>query len=352
MKIIDSHRRPRRRGDRARPADRPEPRTLRALAPRLLEMAAGLRHSADVEAALRATTEVAARVTRSYQATLRLLDESGRRLLLSARAGPPLHRPGAGRFVVGEGFIGWVAVHRQPALSNRVERDPRFVIRQGQSWMPSGILAAPLLTRSDCIGVLSAARRDGRPYLPIDLQLLALVAELAVPHLEIARLKRLSESDPLTLLHNRRYLNERLPVLVEEAHRNDSPLSAVMVDLDHFKRVNDTYGHRVGDEVLVQAADRLRNSCRLSDVAGRSGGEEFVIVLPGTRRSEARAMAERIRGLFSEEPFASSAGPIRVTASLGVAELAAGESHAALLQRADEALYRAKGAGRNRVRCA
>jgi diguanylate cyclase (GGDEF)-like protein len=342
----------RRRGDQARPPRPAAPCTLKSLAAQLLELAAELRRSSEVDSALRAVTEVAARVTRSYQASLRLLDESGRRLLLSARSGPPLHRRGFGRFVVGEGFIGWVALHREAAMTNRVERDGRFVIRRGQSWMPSGILATPLLARRACIGVLSASRREGAPYRPLELQLLSLVAEISVPRLENARLKRLSESDALTLLHNRRHLDERLPLLIEESRREGHTLSAVMVDLDLFKRVNDTYGHRVGDEVLVEAADRLRQSCRLTDLPARWGGEEFVVVLPDTRRTEARAMAERLRELLAAEPVPTAEGPVSITASLGVAQLGAGEGQTGLLERADEALYRAKRAGRNRVRCA
>ena len=136
-----------------------------------------------------------------------------------------------------------------------------------------------------------------------------------------------------------------------KARREGRALSAVMVDLDRFKRVNDAFGHRVGDEVLVEAADRLRQSCRLSDLPARWGGEEFLILLPDTRRSEARAMAERVRALFAEEAFPTSSGLIPVTASLGVAQLAAGEGQVGLLQRADEALYRSKRSGRNRVRC-
>jgi diguanylate cyclase (GGDEF)-like protein len=177
------------------------------------------------------------------------------------------------------------------------------------------------------------------------------VAELSAPYLEIARLRHLSESDPLTLLHNRRCLLERLPALVADCRQRGAPLSAVMADLDHFKQVNDSYGHPVGDEVLVEAADRLRQSCRLSDLPARWGGEEFLVLLPDTRRGEARAMAERIRELIGRQPFVTSAGPLRVTASVGAAELDADEGPSSLLQRADEALYRAKDSGRNRVRC-
>jgi len=325
------------------------PRGLATFTGKLLELTAALREGGSVDSSLQRVTTSAVELTGSYQGTLRLLDDSGRRLLLSARAGPPMHHRGSGRFLLGEGFMGWVVLHQHSARTNDPRRDPRFLVRQGQSWMPTALLAAPLLTPTRCIGVLSTARRERPGYRAVDLELLELIAGLSTPYLEIARLQRLNESDPLTLIHNRRYLDERLPLAIEEARRSGAPLSAAIVDLDHFKRVNDTHGHPVGDEVLVEVAERLRQSCRRSDLLARWGGEEFVVLFPGTSLREACVVAERIRLSIATPAFETSAGAVPLTTSLGVAELTAGEDGPALLARADQAVYVAKRAGRDRV---
>lgn len=155
-----------------------------------------------------------------------------------------------------------------------------------------------------------------------------------------------SRTDPLSGLANRRAFDETLKRKCAQARRNHKPLSLIMVDLDHFKRVNDEYGHPVGDEVLVQLAKLLQQGIREYDIAARFGGEEFAIVLPETAGIAARDLAERLRQTLHAETW-----PVpTVTASFGVAE-SAGDTCApdALIQLADEALYRAKETGRNRV---
>ncbi len=157
--------------------------------------------------------------------------------------------------------------------------------------------------------------------------------------------------DPLTGLWNH---NRIIEVLIEEMARNDrlgQPVSLVMLDLDHFKHVNDTYGHVVGDEVLRQIARRLERAIRVYDSVGRFGGEEFMIVLPGTDRAEAERAAERIRAEISHDPVPTTAGTLQVTGSLGVVTHRGERSIDAtgLLVAADDALYDAKGSGRDRV---
>ena len=170
-----------------------------------------------------------------------------------------------------------------------------------------------------------------------------------------AKIQLLSITDALVGTFNRRYLNEQLPREVERARRYDHAMSVVMTDLDQFKKINDEYGHQVGDEVLRQFAALSLGSIRnASDWIARFGGEEFVIVLPQTTAEGAAAVAEKIRGRCASQPFATSMGEILVTASFGVATLSDREESAqtaaeALLRRADDALYRSKREGRNRV---
>jgi diguanylate cyclase (GGDEF)-like protein len=173
-----------------------------------------------------------------------------------------------------------------------------------------------------------------------------------------ARLVRNGFTDVLTGWRNRRYLQNRLREELARCRRERSALTCLMIDVDHFKLINDLHGHLAGDEVLRQIARRIEGAIRGSDVAARYGGEEFVILLPGTDHDAGAALAERIRRAVAGKAFetASSAEPLSVTVSIGVAEHRAGgetEDHGVaglrLLARADVALYEAKAGGRNRV---
>jgi two-component system, cell cycle response regulator len=161
----------------------------------------------------------------------------------------------------------------------------------------------------------------------------------------------LALTDPLTGLSNRRHLEAHLKALIEQAKSLSQPLSVLMADIDHFKSLNDTYGHAAGDAVLREFAERLRRNVRAVDLVCRLGGEEFLIVMPDTTAELARHVGERVCSCIGEEAFRiDSATRVNATASVGLAtlEAAAGDADA-LLQRADEALYTAKRAGRNRV---
>jgi two-component system cell cycle response regulator len=159
-------------------------------------------------------------------------------------------------------------------------------------------------------------------------------------------------TDMLTGLHNRRYMDTHLGTLVDDANRRGKPLAALVLDIDYFKSINDTHGHDAGDEVLRDFAQRLRKSVRGIDLACRYGGEEFVVAMPDTDLSVASHVAERIRQRVAGEPFIIHGGArqIDVTLSIGLASLnPGGDTAGELLRRADQALYRAKRDGRNRV---
>jgi diguanylate cyclase (GGDEF)-like protein len=164
-------------------------------------------------------------------------------------------------------------------------------------------------------------------------------------------LREQATHDPLTGLWNRYALLEALEREHSRAARGGTPLAVIMLDLDHFKRVNDTYGHLAGDAVLRQTAKRMQAVVRSYDLVGRFGGEEFLIVLPGTSGANAAQLAERLRAAVAHEPVSQDLLRIPVTASLGVG--ASGPEPSGdpqtLIRVADEALYRAKERGRNRV---
>ena len=158
--------------------------------------------------------------------------------------------------------------------------------------------------------------------------------------------------DPLTGLHNRRYLASHLATLFEDASQRGKPLSILLIDIDHFKTVNDNHGHGAGDVVLREFADRIRRNTRGIDLACRLGGEEFVVVMPDCDLDKAVQVGERLRQCIAAAPFevGGKAGTLLVTASVGVAALeVAGDTPELILKRADQALYCAKRDGRNRV---
>ncbi len=162
-----------------------------------------------------------------------------------------------------------------------------------------------------------------------------------------------SIKDALTNIFNRRYFDQQLQQSFDRARRfTDEHFALVMLDLDHFKQINDTYGHDVGDKVLVEAAQRLQNLVRRNDVFARYGGEEFVILLARTSLNEARPLAERLRQCISEKPFVYGEISIDVTVSLGLADYQAKDPVSHLVKRVDNALYRAKINGRDRVESA
>ena len=160
-------------------------------------------------------------------------------------------------------------------------------------------------------------------------------------------ISRLADTDELTGLYNRRFFNGRLAALISAARRHQQPLSLIMIDLDHFKKINDTCGHAVGDQVLKEFARLLRELVRNEDIPARWGGEEFIIVLPYTDRLSAGATAERLRSALGQLRLDMVSS--KLSASFGVAGLAPDEEADSLIKRADEALYRAKQKGRDGV---
>ena len=169
-------------------------------------------------------------------------------------------------------------------------------------------------------------------------------------HLEVQRQKALV--DPLTGLPNRAAWSERLDHEVNAWHQRGNSLSLAMLDLDHFKRINDGYGHLAGDKVLKIIANVLRKRLRPSDFIARFGGEEFVLLMPDSSLSDALAVGEVLRAAIAACPFHFKGEPVTITVSMGVAQLQPSERSELALKRADEALYRAKAAGRNQVQAA
>jgi diguanylate cyclase (GGDEF)-like protein len=219
------------------------------------------------------------------------------------------------------------------------------------------ICVQPMKRDGEVIGALVAgwnSPTDMAAYSAPSMEVLASVGAHALHaawRLETVQLA--ARTDALTGLSNRRYLDEQLSRVLAEAGRYGDPASLILLDLDFFKQINDTYGHSVGDMVLKHVAETLLDGIRGVDLCARYGGEELAVLLPRTGQERAVDIAERLRSMVESRPFAVSGRSIRVTASFGVASFPlTAPSPSGLLSSADGALYRAKEEGRNRVRSA
>ena len=277
-----------------------------------------------------------------------MLDGSHSELLLGARSGAGAHsRPI--HFRRGQGIIGWVVEYKESLCLDDVTKDPRFVVAK-QGFPIRSMLCEPLWSAGQVIGVLSVSSPKRRAFGASDQLLARLLANCCTPPVERARLRRLAMTDDLTLAYNQRYLSPRVNEEIERARRSGQPLSILLLDLDHFKLVNDEHGHDVGDMVLRLFADRVRSIVRRVDVFIRRGGEEFLLVMPATALEQARNTAERIRRNLSDaELDVGAAKRVRQTVSIGAACWDFKESAEALQRRADVAMYAAKEQGRDRI---
>ena len=258
----------------------------------------------------------------------------------------------------------------QPVIIGDVGSDPLFVEVRAM-WAKNGIpvptqsvVALPFRMREEQCGVLYLRTVHGEaPLGRDDAQFADTVIKAAVAAIEKAhdfesvvsdkeRLEWLAATDALTGCLNRRALLEAVEREVDRARRYNLVLALLMVDLDHFKRINDTLGHLVGDTVLRQLGELLRRDARSVDAVARYGGEEFVILLPETAAHGAMIFADRMRQRIANFPFGDPARPVRITVSVGVACFPdpAVESPESFIALADAALYRAKADGRNVVR--
>jgi diguanylate cyclase (GGDEF)-like protein len=282
-----------------------------------------------------------------------LLDADRKRLLAKAAYGLRTERMHSLSFRVGEGVAGWVVERGEPALIDDVAADPRFVTLPLNQTPIAAMLCVPLLARGERVGVVTATSERPGAFDSTHLDLVRFIATTIALDIENVRLHRVAVTDPLTGAYNREFLMARLPQEIEAAIERDRTLSVAMVDVDHFKSVNDQYGHGVGDFVLAEVARRLRNAIRAGDLLVRYGGEEFLAVLPKADAGRAWEVGERMRQRVCERAFDVGDGlALLLRISVGIAQWRIGENMPDLIERADIALYGAKERGRNRVEVA
>ncbi|MBN1210134.1 MAG: diguanylate cyclase [Myxococcaceae bacterium] len=320
----------------------------------------------DVAHSLNATLELGElleRVTRLVVERLRipnfsimLLNPEG---LLEIRSAWPMHRGSEGlTFAIGEGACGRAAeTLRAVYLPDVSDRSSIFAKRNLVGGTDHGsLLAVPMVHTDKLLGVMNFQRPEVAGFSPEELELLMAVADQAATAVKNARLHaetvQLTMTDPLTGAPNRRHLFNRLEAELARAERYSSPLSILMVDVDHFKRLNDSAGHRAGDETLRVVSDVLRGRVRKVDTLARYGGEEFMVLLPQTSKADAVEVGEKLRrAVLETAALASPSQPTgHVTISIGVAcyPVDAADQET-LVDCADSALYGSKRGGRNKV---
>jgi len=240
-----------------------------------------------------------------------------------------------------------IQVEKRKLNPGQIRMDPKATLKSH--------LTLPLTLEKEILGCISINSEQPNAFDAQDLQFFSVIGyqmAATIEHLQrLSSIKNLAIYDTLTGLYNRRYFEERFGTEVQQSFTNKTPLSLILIDIDHFKKVNDTFGHPEGDKILRGVASLLKNSVRKKDTVARYGGEEFILILPEAGVEAASMIAERIRKLVESTRFDVGNAHLNATISLGISSF---PSHRArskdeLVKMADLALYRAKREGRNRV---
>lgn len=321
----------------------------------LYDLARTIASSLDLNEVLERVTSIVPVKLKVPKFSIMLLNGEGRLEVFKAH---PRHLGSEGlSFAVGEGVCGRAAELRRSWYVPDLELDPLFKVRGARGQKEKGsLLAVPMMGGGELLGVLNFERPQKSDFGPDEMDFFAAVADQVGIAVQNARLHEqtvaLSITDPLTGVHNRRHLFQQLEAELARASRFETPLTMLMIDIDHFKHLNDTAGHAAGDDVLRQVCQLLRGNLRKVDTLARYGGEEFVVLLPQISRAEAIEVAEKLRTSIAEsnlEQGKTQPGG-KVTISVGLATLPFdARDQAKLVDSADAALYASKRSGRNKV---
>ena len=255
----------------------------------------------------------------------------------------------------GEGLTSSSIMHGDAVVIDNVANSPNYLAFWGEVERTGSFMSIAIRVRDEIIGAITLTRPPGDPLGEVETRFVSALADqvaLSIHNAQLyRRLEELSTHDELTKLPNRRYFTDRLARDLADARRYGHPLSLLMIDVDHFKKLNDRCGHLVGDEALIVVSNTLRASVREVDTVARWGGEEFTVILSHASEKEAVEVAEKLRLAIAALHASWSIGqPFgHISVSIGAAELLEGEDGASLIQRADRAVFSAKREGRNRV---
>jgi diguanylate cyclase (GGDEF)-like protein len=320
----------------------------------LYEAAKTMSSSLELQAVLDNLVQVTCRAFAYEYGAILLVDEPTNDLVVHAFHGYDLSVRGY-RVPVGKGVTGWVQSTGTPVIIPDVRADARYI---GFNEVIASEIAVPLIIEGKVIGVFNVESPRPQAFGERDIQILAALSAYATIAIQNARLfeqtKRLAITDGLTELFNHRYLHEAMGRALERCTLDGQPLALIMLEVDNFKRYNDTYGHQRGDEVLRIMADLLRKGSRTTDLVARYGGDEFMIVLPNSSKEAAHDIAERLRRMVEAYPFPLGENIFTsVTLSVGVAAAPEdGTTVDAVVEAVDRAQYTAKSSGGNNVHVA
>jgi diguanylate cyclase (GGDEF)-like protein len=322
------------------------------------ELGKAITSSLQLDQVLRTIMEKIDEFIRPDTWSLLLLDETRRELYFEIATGQGAQALKDVRIGLGQGIAGWVAQTGQPVIVPDVSKDTRFFSKVDEKTKieTRSIVAVPVRFRDHCLGVIELINCVGPDgFGDRDLALLEALADYAAIAIENARhVKRIHEltiTDDCTTLYNSRHLHVVLDGEIYRSQRYGYELSLIFIDLDFFKRVNDSYGHLMGSKLLHEIGQAIKTNCRQIDSAFRYGGDEFVVLLPQTSKENAVVVACRLHDLVRERLWLTEEGlNVRITASVGVAAFPTdAKTKSELLHLADEAMYLGKNTARDGV---
>jgi diguanylate cyclase (GGDEF)-like protein len=325
------------------------------------ELGKALTSSLQLDQVLRTIMEKINEVLRPDTWSLLLMDADKSELYFQIATGRGADTLKDVRIKVGQGLAGWVAQTGEVVVVPDTTKDSRFSaqVDERTKMETRSIVAVPVRFRHQCLGVIELINCIGpEGFSQRDLALLEALADYAAIAIEnarhVQRIHELTITDDCTSLYNARHLNFMLDTEIYRSHRYAFEFSLIFIDLDHFKNVNDTYGHLMGSKLLAEMGQAIKDKCRLIDLAFRYGGDEFVVLLPQTSKENALGVARRLHKLIRETVWLKEPKlNVHITASVGVASYPTdSRTKAELLHLADEAMYLVKNTTRDNVAAA
>jgi diguanylate cyclase (GGDEF)-like protein len=322
------------------------------------ELGKALTSSLQLDQVLRTIMEKINEVLRPDTWSLLLMDPDKEELFFQIATGKGAEALKDVRIKLGQGLAGWVAQTGEAVVVPDTGKDDRFFsqVDEQTKMQTRSIVAVPVRFRDHCLGVIELINCIGpEGFSHRDLALLEALADYAAIAIEnarhVQRIHELTITDDCTTLFNARHLNFMLDTEIYRSHRYAFEFSLIFIDLDHFKNVNDTFGHLMGSKLLSEIGQAIKEKCRMIDLAFRYGGDEFVVLLPQTSKQNALGVARRLHKLIGETVWLKEPGlNVHVTASAGVASYPTdSRTKAELLHLADEAMYLVKNTTRDGV---